>query len=104
MPKQSIRVRVFYAIRHQDVELAENFAARCPEVEDIKELNHFFRMILSQYEEDSRVQRECLDDTMSLEDWLRHFETTVLPFLRRHRFPPITSRNVVSPYTTALPH
>lgn len=95
----SIRERVFYKIRNRDVELAENFAVRCPEVESVPELNMFFHQILSQYPTDTTAQRECMDDTMALEDWLLHFEQEVLPFLIINRFPPLTGRRPISPYS-----
>jgi len=97
-PQQSIRERVFYHVRHHDVELAESLVARCPDVESVTALNRFFRGLLSQYDVDTLPQRQCLDDTLDLERWFHHFDATVLPFMRRQRLPPQTHRHPVSPY------
>lgn len=98
MSNMSLQARVFYAIRLHDIELAETFAMRCPSLRDIVDLNTFFHQVLSQYPEDTRGLRQCLDDTMDMETWLRYFTADILPFLRRHRFPPTTHRHAKSFY------
>lgn len=102
-PMLSLRARVFYLIRRHDVELSETFARRCPEVATIQELNQFFHYIVSQLEGFSVNARSCLCDNMHIDDWLRHFEVTVLPELRRRRFPPITAKEVPSFYDIFSP-
>lgn len=96
-----LRPRLFYLIRAQDVELAEDFVRRCPEVYDLTALNAFFHRTLTQYVESTTDMRACLDDTLDLEAWLRMFSGSVLPYLRRHRFPPCTDRNA-SPFYQML--
>lgn len=93
-----LRARLFYLIRAHDVELAEDFARRCPEVEDLVELNTFFHQILSQYDDNTQSLRQELDDTSDLTRWIQRFETHILPYLRRHRFPPLTGKEVVDIY------
>lgn len=94
----TLRAQVFYLIRRHDVELAETFARRCPEVRDIPELNGFFHQIFSQIESSTLQARACLGDDMSVDDWMRNFETTALPCLQRLRFPPLTAKEVPSFY------
>jgi len=104
MPNQiSLRARVFYLIRHHDIELAETFARRCPEVRDLVELNTFFHRIFSQIEGFPVDARACLNDTMNEQDWFRHFEATALPALLRLRFPPFTAKEVPSFYDILNP-
>lgn len=98
MKQPTIKTRVYYTIRFSDVELAENFAARCPEVNNLTELNAFFHTTLSQFPEDTVGLRQYLDDTTDLEEWLRQFKSDILPFMCTSRFPPMTSRAPVSPY------
>jgi hypothetical protein len=96
-----LRPRLFYLIRAQDVELAEDFVRRCPEVYDLTALNAFFHRTLTQYQESTTAMRACLDDTLDMDAWLRMFTSSVLPYLRRHRFPPCTDRNA-SPFYQML--
>lgn len=96
-----LRPRVFYLIRAQDVELAEDFVRRCPEVHDLTALNAFFHRTLTQYQDSTTDMRSCLDDTLDMDAWLRMFSSSVLPYLRRHRFPPCTDRNA-SPFYQML--
>jgi hypothetical protein len=97
----SLRTRVFYLIRHRDIELAEDFVRRCPEVNDIVELNNFFHRTLSQFEVNTLPAREALIDTPVFEDWARHFEQDVLPVLRNLRFPALTAKIVPPSYQSA---
>jgi len=96
-PHLTLRAQVFYLIRRYDVELAETFARRCPDVRDVMELNAFFHRIFSQIENCPIQARACLGDDMSMEDWLRNFERDGLPVLCRLRFPPLTAKEV-SPF------
>lgn len=87
----SIRSRVFYAMRNFDVELAEMFAAKCPEVETIGELNKVFHRLLSQYDVDTRALRQSLSDDIDIDCWInRLFNDGIFNFIQTHRFPPIT--------------
>lgn len=96
-----LRPRLFYLIRAQDVELAEDFVRRCPEVFDVKSLNAFFHRTLTQYQESTTDMRACLDDTLEMDAWLRMFSAQLLPTLQRRRFPPCTDRNA-SPFYQLL--
>lgn len=98
----SIRERVFYAIRLQDVELAECFAARCPDVADVVELNTFFHHLLAQYNFSTTQLRSYLDDTMGVDKWLRYFNQDILPVLRQQRLPEVTTTQPISPYAVAV--
>lgn len=87
----SIRSRLFYAIRNADVELAEAFAARCPEVSSIAELNRCFHRLLTQYDVNTQHLRLSLSDDIDVETWIARFTTHgILDFLRNNRFPPLT--------------
>lgn len=97
-PHLTLRAKVFYLIRRHDIELAETFARRCPEVRDVMELNTFFHHMFSQIENCPVQARQCLNDTMSVDDWLRNFEHDALPVLLRRRFPPFTAKNVPAFY------
>jgi len=90
----SIRARVFYMIRHHDVELAETYAHRCPEVNDVTDLNMFFHRIFGQFSECTHHLRSRLDDTLTVDQWLFYFERDILPELRRLRFPACTAKEV----------
>lgn len=94
----SIRARVFGLIQRYDVELAETYARLCPEVTNVAQLNRFFRWVLSQHDDSTRQERSYLDDTMTVDQWLRHFEASILPSLRHLRFPPFTGKDVPNFY------
>jgi hypothetical protein len=95
--RDGIRARVFYLIRSKDVELAEDFYRRCPDVKSVGSLNAFFRRTLTQYPTDTQVMRSHLDDALTIEQWLSMFEQHVLPTLRTLRFPPCTD-NTSNPF------
>lgn len=86
-----LRAKVFYLIRRRDVELAETFARRCPDVTTVPELNRFFHQILSQHETETHQTRYYLDDGMNFDVWADTFQTYVLPTLLELRFPSDTS-------------
>jgi hypothetical protein len=96
-----LRPQVFYLIRAFDVELAEDFVRRCPEVHDLTSLNAFFHRILTQYQDNTANMRALLADDVDLNTWLRMFKENVLPYLRNHRFPPCTDRTA-SPFYQLL--
>lgn len=101
-PHLTLREKVFYVIRRHDIELAETFARRCPEVPDIVALNTFFHCIFSQIEHCPVEARQCLDDTLTEMMWLRQFEQVAIPILIRVRFPPFTAKHVPGFYDNGL--
>lgn len=98
--RDSIRARVFYLIRSRDVELAEDYLRRCPDVKSIQTLNGFFHRTLSQCAFDTQDLRGFLDDTVDLETWCQTFDQQILPTLRRFRFPPFTDKRASPFYET----
>lgn len=94
-----IRTRVFLIMRHVDVELAEVFMTRCPNIATMTELNTFFHMTLSQYAENTSELRLLLDDKVDIETWATTFRTYILPFMVNKRFPTDTRKKPISPYT-----
>lgn len=94
MTTQSYRTALFYLIRWQDVELAEDFARRCDDGTDLTQLNAFFHRILAEYSVDTQMLRRHLDASLDFPSWCQVFETYILPFLRTHRFPPLTAPDV----------
>lgn len=86
-----LRAKVFYLIRLRDVELAETFARRCPDVSSVPELNLFFHQVLSQHEDPTHQTRYYLDDEMDYATWADTFQAYVLPTLIELRFPSDTS-------------
>ena len=95
-----LREKLFYHIRYHDVELAEGIIVRCPTITNIKELNDFFRVLLSQYEVDTFTLRTVLDDTMDINRWFYYFDTEILPVLRVNRLPPLTHKSPTCPSVT----
>jgi len=98
MSNLSLQARVFYLIRFHDVELAEDFLRRCPEVNSIEALNHFFHLQMSQYAFNTQQVRMGLVDCDRFEQWSHLFIKEVLPSLMSWRFPPFTQLNTASVY------
>lgn len=101
--RDTIRARVYYLIRSTDVDLAEDFFRRCPDVKSIHTLNAFFHRTLSQCEVNTQALRACLDDNVSLDVWCQNFSQHILPTLRRHRFPPYTDKRASPFYEAVMP-
>lgn len=55
--------------------------------DEIRLLNRFWRRQLSTLDENTIEIRECLMDSCNLEDWIRHFQTTVCPILHANNLP-----------------
>lgn len=90
--QENITARLFCLIRRYDVELAEDLLRRSPsDITTISELNKFFIELQAAYPKATRPQL-ALPATENLEDWLRGFEVSVLPTLRKLRLPPYTAR------------
>lgn len=90
----SLRGRVFYLIRFHDIELAEDFLRRCPDVQSINTLNQFFHRTFNQYTTiDTSALRQALHDQLTIDEWLKAFEALVLPTMRKLRFPPCLDQN-----------
>lgn len=88
----SLRDRIFGMIAYNDVELAETFIHRCQDTNSVVDINHFFRITLSQLPVDTRVVRAELDDHLDVDRWLKRFQLVVLPLLMQERFPEDTRR------------
>lgn len=94
--------QTYQLIKHYDPELADTYyrfyqehsvaTKPLPDVTaEIRNLNSFFRDMLSQIDTPSLEVRACLDDQeTNPQTWLCMFEWEILPLLRRHRFPTIT--------------
>ncbi len=95
----TIRTKVFYLIRYHDVELAESFLRHCQHANDLEDINAFFHRTLAQMTPDTTAIRSVLETNITEEQWLQRFDQHVLPFLREHRFPPLSGKNVPSLYS-----
>lgn len=89
--KVDIRSRVYFFIRTQDVELAEQVYFRMPEINDVVELNTYFHGLLARYAESTVDIRRGLKDNLTVEQWLNAFGRDVLPFMIQARYPEITN-------------
>jgi hypothetical protein len=94
----TLRQRLFFLIRRDDVELAETFITLCPDTDSVAELNRFFRLVFSQIETDTRPKRALLDDSLNQVEWLQCFMVELFPLLREQRFPPNTQKKAVHFY------
>jgi len=106
MSTPSISARVFYLIRYHDVELAEDFARRCPHnAQTVKEINQFFHLLLTQYPLDTHAHalRQGLLECTDFDQWAVSFVAQVLPELQRRRLPPCTHLHQPSVYESRLP-
>lgn len=100
--QDNIAARVFYLIRRHDVELAEDFLRRSKTgFTSVQELNQFFQGLVAQYPKNSQP-RLALPVTSDLDSWLRAFEASVLPELRRLRLPPCMDRTSHPFYQAAM--
>lgn len=57
------------------------------EIDEIVALNRFWLRQLATLKVSTISERECLLDTLSADDWLRHFSCHVLPTAIRHQLP-----------------
>ncbi|MGG4591700.1 hypothetical protein ACLPJK_25935 [Pseudomonas aeruginosa] len=57
------------------------------EMDEIYEQNRFWRRQLASLKVNTISERECLLDTLSAEDWLRHFILHVMPTVHRYNLP-----------------
>ncbi len=85
-----LKGRLFYVIQFHDVDLAEDFYRRCPDVSSVYELNNFFHSLLSQYAHDTSRLRAQLQVNENFDYWQCRFVEHVLPSLCNWRFPPFT--------------
>lgn len=98
-----LKGRLFYVIRFHDIELAEDFIRRCPDVTSVRELNQFFHGLLSQYNHDTAALRALLQNGENFDYWQCQFVDNILPSLKAWRFPAMTQRNIRPIYETVSP-
>lgn len=60
-----------------------------PEYIQVKVLNYFWRVQLSQFGKDSMQARYCLVDEADAKQWIKLFQDTVLPFIVEKNLPTI---------------
>lgn len=69
----------FITCRPQDKSLSRQ--------EQIRAINHFWRVQLGGLPTNTTDERECLVDDASLSDWIRNFDECVVPTIVEHRLP-----------------
>ena len=55
--------------------------------DQIRAINHFWRIQLGSLNDNTLCEREALVDDATFKDWFRLFEEEVLPTIVRHRLP-----------------
>lgn len=83
----TIQDRVAACLSEESTSLADQFKVSCKvnglsEVEQLNEINSYFRMQLGMMEESTSTARECLIDNLPLRTWIRDFKKHVVPVVK----------------------
>lgn len=91
-PGESLVTRVSELLHEENPALAKSFdrqfrASSNDPIDEIIDLNAFWRDQLSFLSVNTISERECLIDAIQPNDWLRHFRQQVLPTIVRFELP-----------------